>query len=41
MSCASEKIGYEDDAEEYRLQLQNQYPDSEAAQEARANGQGC
>jgi outer membrane protein assembly factor BamD len=41
MACASEKIGYEDDAEEYRLQLFNQYPDSEAAREARANGQGC
>jgi outer membrane assembly lipoprotein YfiO len=41
MACASERIGYEDDAEEYRLQLMNQYPDSEAAQEARSNGQGC
>lgn len=41
MACASERIGYEDDAEEYRLQLINQHPDSEAAQEARANGQGC
>jgi outer membrane protein assembly factor BamD len=41
MACASERIGYEDDAEEYRLRLLNLHPDSEAAREARTNGQGC
>lgn len=41
MSCASEKIGYEDDATEYRLQLINAYPDSESAREAQVDGKSC
>jgi outer membrane protein assembly factor BamD len=41
LACAHERIGYDSDAEEYRLQLQNGYPDSDAAREARSNGQGC
>jgi outer membrane protein assembly factor BamD len=41
MSCASEEIGYDDEATEYRLQLLNAYPDSDPAREARSNGQGC
>jgi outer membrane assembly lipoprotein YfiO len=42
LACAHEEVGYTDDAADYRLQIVNQYPDSEAAQEVRAtNGQGC
>lgn len=38
ISRAYERIGYEDDAEEYCLRLLNSYPDSDAAREV---GNGC
>jgi outer membrane assembly lipoprotein YfiO len=38
ISQAYDRIGYDDDAEEYRARLLNSYPDSEAAREARGGG---
>lgn len=39
--CRSyQKIGYDDDAEDYRLRLQNTYPGSDAAREVN-NASGC
>jgi outer membrane protein assembly factor BamD len=39
--CSKVKIGYEDEAEEARLQLLNSYPESEEAQQARDGGLTC
>jgi outer membrane protein assembly factor BamD len=39
--CSKVKIGYEDEAEEARLQLLNSYPESEEARQARDGGLTC
>jgi outer membrane protein assembly factor BamD len=41
ISCAWQKIGYEDDAEEARMRLLNSYPDSEPARGARNGALDC
>jgi len=40
ISRAFERVGYKDDAEEYRLRLLNSYPDSEAAREVLGGNTG-
>jgi outer membrane protein assembly factor BamD len=39
--CSWLEIGYEDDAEDARLRLQNLYPDSDEARQARDGGLSC
>jgi outer membrane protein assembly factor BamD len=39
--CANTEIGYEDTAEETRLQLLNAYPESDEARQARDGGLSC
>jgi outer membrane protein assembly factor BamD (BamD/ComL family) len=38
ISRAYDRIGYDDDADEYRMRLLNSYPDSEAAREVGGSG---
>ena len=41
IQCAWLEIGYDDDAEDARLRLQNLYPDSDEARQARDGGLTC
>lgn len=39
--CSWQEVGYEEDAEDARLRLQNLYPDSDEARQARDGGLSC